>query len=185
MLDEQRSASVFICLISQVAVLLMDTQGTFDSQSTLRDSATVFALSTMISSMQVTYSDLHPSDVAFALVISIFMCRNHNRFFGFSSIRRWWNDNDLSDSQHLLDIWGFHPAPEENGGCVTLVRSHHPLLLKRNFYLANASMLTKQTLYLYPYKWCLTELLAYSLTFWFFVLWLFSSFTLTHQRIFY
>lgn len=37
----------------QVAVLLMDTQGTFDSQSTLRDSATVFALSTMISSMQV------------------------------------------------------------------------------------------------------------------------------------
>lgn len=40
-------------LILQVAVLLMDTQGTFDSQSTLRDSATVFALSTMISSMQV------------------------------------------------------------------------------------------------------------------------------------
>lgn len=39
--------------ILQVAVLLMDTQGTFDSQSTLRDSATVFALSTMISSMQV------------------------------------------------------------------------------------------------------------------------------------
>lgn len=38
---------------SQVAVLLMDTQGTFDSQSTLRDSATVFALSTMISSIQV------------------------------------------------------------------------------------------------------------------------------------
>lgn len=34
-------------------MLLMDTQGTFDSQSTLRDSATVFALSTMISSMQV------------------------------------------------------------------------------------------------------------------------------------
>uniref|UniRef100_A0A3P8VC35 Atlastin GTPase 1 n=1 Tax=Cynoglossus semilaevis TaxID=244447 RepID=A0A3P8VC35_CYNSE len=38
---------------TKVAVLLMDTQGTFDSQSTLRDSATVFALSTMISSMQV------------------------------------------------------------------------------------------------------------------------------------
>uniref|UniRef100_A0A8C8M9Q9 GB1/RHD3-type G domain-containing protein n=1 Tax=Oncorhynchus tshawytscha TaxID=74940 RepID=A0A8C8M9Q9_ONCTS len=37
----------------KVAVLLMDTQGTFDSQSTLRDSATVFALSTMISSMQL------------------------------------------------------------------------------------------------------------------------------------
>uniref|UniRef100_A0A3Q3FUQ8 Atlastin GTPase 1 n=1 Tax=Labrus bergylta TaxID=56723 RepID=A0A3Q3FUQ8_9LABR len=40
-------------MYKQVAVLLMDTQGTFDSQSTLRDSATVFALSTMISSMQV------------------------------------------------------------------------------------------------------------------------------------
>ncbi|ELW47001.1 Atlastin-1, partial [Tupaia chinensis] len=37
----------------KVAVLLMDTQGTFDSQSTLRDSATVFALSTMISSIQL------------------------------------------------------------------------------------------------------------------------------------
>ncbi|KAI1237445.1 hypothetical protein IHE44_0013518 [Lamprotornis superbus] len=37
---------------TKVAVLLMDTQGTFDSQSTLRDSATVFALSTMISSIQ-------------------------------------------------------------------------------------------------------------------------------------
>uniref|UniRef100_A0A8C4R528 Atlastin GTPase 2 n=1 Tax=Eptatretus burgeri TaxID=7764 RepID=A0A8C4R528_EPTBU len=38
---------------TKLAVLLMDTQGTFDSQSTLRDSATVFALSTMISSVQV------------------------------------------------------------------------------------------------------------------------------------
>lgn len=45
--------SVPVCCVFQVAVLLMDTQGTFDSQSTLRDSATVFALSTMISSMQV------------------------------------------------------------------------------------------------------------------------------------
>lgn len=38
---------------SQVAVLLMDTQGAFDSQSTIRDCATVFALSTMTSSLQV------------------------------------------------------------------------------------------------------------------------------------
>ena len=37
----------------QVAVLLMDTQGAFDSESTVRDCATVFALSTMISSVQV------------------------------------------------------------------------------------------------------------------------------------
>ncbi|XP_064603962.1 atlastin-2-like isoform X2 [Liolophura sinensis] len=37
----------------EVAVLLMDTQGAFDSESTVRDCATVFALSTMLSSVQV------------------------------------------------------------------------------------------------------------------------------------
>ncbi|ESO86215.1 hypothetical protein LOTGIDRAFT_167448 [Lottia gigantea] len=36
-----------------LAVLLMDTQGAFDSESTVRDCATVFALSTMLSSVQV------------------------------------------------------------------------------------------------------------------------------------
>uniref|UniRef100_A0A1A8CMD8 Ring finger protein 112 n=1 Tax=Nothobranchius kadleci TaxID=1051664 RepID=A0A1A8CMD8_NOTKA len=38
---------------SKVAVLLMDTQGAFDSQSTIRECATLFALSTMTSSVQV------------------------------------------------------------------------------------------------------------------------------------
>ncbi|XP_067288507.1 atlastin-2-like isoform X1 [Pseudorasbora parva] len=38
---------------SQVAVLLLDTQGAFDSQSTIKDCATLFALSTMTSSVQV------------------------------------------------------------------------------------------------------------------------------------
>ncbi|XP_020300788.1 atlastin isoform X1 [Pseudomyrmex gracilis] len=37
----------------KVAVILMDTQGAFDSQSTVRDCATVFALSTMLSSVQI------------------------------------------------------------------------------------------------------------------------------------
>ncbi|RWS30437.1 atlastin-2-like protein [Leptotrombidium deliense] len=37
----------------EVAILLMDTQGAFDSEYTVRDSATVFALSTMTSSIQV------------------------------------------------------------------------------------------------------------------------------------
>nr|KAF6307594.1 atlastin GTPase 2 [Myotis myotis] len=37
---------------TKVAVLLMDTQGAFDSQSTIKDCATVFALSTMTSSVQ-------------------------------------------------------------------------------------------------------------------------------------
>jgi len=34
-------------------VLLMDTQGAFDSMSTVKDCATVFALSTLLSSVQV------------------------------------------------------------------------------------------------------------------------------------
>ncbi|KAM4591403.1 atlastin-2 isoform 1-T1 [Odontesthes bonariensis] len=38
---------------TKVAVLLVDTQGAFDSQSTIKDCATVFALSTMTSSVQV------------------------------------------------------------------------------------------------------------------------------------
>lgn len=37
----------------KVAVLLMDTQGAFDSESTVRECATVFALSTMLSSVQI------------------------------------------------------------------------------------------------------------------------------------
>ncbi|XP_073710289.1 atlastin-3 [Misgurnus anguillicaudatus] len=38
---------------SEVAVVLMDTQGAFDSQSTVKDCATIFALSTMTSSVQI------------------------------------------------------------------------------------------------------------------------------------
>lgn len=37
----------------RVAIILLDTQGTFDSQSTVKDCATVFALSTMLSSVQI------------------------------------------------------------------------------------------------------------------------------------
>lgn len=44
--------------LPQVAVVLMDTQGAFDSQSTVRDCATIFALSTMTSSVQVNF--VHP-----------------------------------------------------------------------------------------------------------------------------
>ncbi|KAK7103242.1 atlastin-2-like isoform X3 [Littorina saxatilis] len=46
----------FFCKLrngEEIAILLMDTQGAFDSESTVRDCATIFALSTMISSMQV------------------------------------------------------------------------------------------------------------------------------------
>ncbi|TSK20062.1 Atlastin-2 [Bagarius yarrelli] len=38
---------------TKVAVLLIDTQGAFDSQSTIKDCATLFALSTMTSSVQL------------------------------------------------------------------------------------------------------------------------------------
>ncbi|XP_055380890.1 atlastin [Condylostylus longicornis] len=37
----------------KIAILLLDTQGAFDSQSTVKDCATVFALSTMLSSVQI------------------------------------------------------------------------------------------------------------------------------------
>ena len=40
-------------MLLQVVILLLDTQGAFDTQSTVKDCATVFALSTMISSVQV------------------------------------------------------------------------------------------------------------------------------------
>lgn len=40
-------------LYFQVAVILMDTQGTFDIQSSMKDSTTVFALTTMVSSVLV------------------------------------------------------------------------------------------------------------------------------------
>ncbi|XP_033126667.1 atlastin-2-like [Anneissia japonica] len=49
-------SDVFICPgpnDKDVAVLLMDTQGAFDTESTVKDCATVFALSTMLSSVQV------------------------------------------------------------------------------------------------------------------------------------
>ncbi|PAV64706.1 hypothetical protein WR25_26899 isoform A [Diploscapter pachys] len=37
----------------EVAIFLMDTQGTFDHQSTVQDCATIFALSTLLSSVQI------------------------------------------------------------------------------------------------------------------------------------
>lgn len=52
-------------LVSQIPVLLLDTQGAFDSQSTMEDSATIFALSTLISSIQVynLYQNIHETDL--------------------------------------------------------------------------------------------------------------------------
>lgn len=47
----------FFCTLpnseEEIAIILMDTQGAFDSESTVRDCATIFALSTMLSSIQV------------------------------------------------------------------------------------------------------------------------------------
>ncbi|KAL1479460.1 hypothetical protein MTO96_051825 [Rhipicephalus appendiculatus] len=41
------------CNGEEVAVLLMDTQGTFDSESTMKESVTIFSLSMMTSSVQI------------------------------------------------------------------------------------------------------------------------------------
>ncbi|RDD47484.1 Atlastin-1 [Trichoplax sp. H2] len=46
----------FLCELpdgEEVVVLIMDTQGAFDKQSTIKDCAVIFALSTMISSVQI------------------------------------------------------------------------------------------------------------------------------------
>ena len=47
--------SFILFFLPQVAVLLMDTQGAFDHQATVKDCATIFALSTMISSTEVCF----------------------------------------------------------------------------------------------------------------------------------
>jgi atlastin len=75
-----------------VVVLVMDTQGIFDSQSTGTDCATVFALSTMMSSIQVTFS-----------LFSSFLISGENRkksrtFFQVYNLSMNIRENDL---QHL------------------------------------------------------------------------------------
>jgi hypothetical protein len=50
----------------------MDTQGAFDSESTVRDCATVFALSTMISSVQVSLTGL--SDLTIIKTLELEFC---------------------------------------------------------------------------------------------------------------
>uniref|UniRef100_A0A8D0CXQ6 Atlastin GTPase 2 n=1 Tax=Sander lucioperca TaxID=283035 RepID=A0A8D0CXQ6_SANLU len=55
----------------KVAVLLMDTQGAFDSQSTIKDCATLFALSTMTSSVQVSCSSSLQSRCYATLFLSL------------------------------------------------------------------------------------------------------------------
>lgn len=51
----------------EVAIVLMDTQGAFDSEYTVRDSATVFALSTMTSSIQGKEMSLVGTCLSFGL----------------------------------------------------------------------------------------------------------------------
>nr|XP_046917719.1 atlastin-3-like isoform X2 [Dermatophagoides farinae] len=56
----------------EVAVILMDTQGAFDSEYTVKDSATVFALSTMTSSIQV-FNIMHNLQEDNLQVLEIFL----------------------------------------------------------------------------------------------------------------
>lgn len=37
----------------KIAIILMDTQGVFDNESTVKDNTVIFALSTMVSSVQI------------------------------------------------------------------------------------------------------------------------------------
>lgn len=45
--------NVFVFIFHQVAVLLMDTQGVFDNEYTVKDNVSLFALTNLISSVQV------------------------------------------------------------------------------------------------------------------------------------
>lgn len=49
----------------QVVVILLDTQGAFDTESTVKECATIFALSTMLSSVQVynLHSNIQENDL--------------------------------------------------------------------------------------------------------------------------
>ena len=48
-----------ICLFQKIAVVLMDTEGTFDRQSSIGGNTRIFALSTLISSVQVYVEVIH------------------------------------------------------------------------------------------------------------------------------
>lgn len=55
----------------------MDTQGAFDTESTVKDCATIFALSTMTSSIQVLYVGLSfilPASVCLSDVVVFPVC---------------------------------------------------------------------------------------------------------------
>ena len=65
--------------LQQVAVLLMDTQGAFDSSSTVKDCATIFALSTMTSSTQVMYTAKSVWTVSLDNKNKILNLNNHSR----------------------------------------------------------------------------------------------------------
>jgi len=62
-------------LLLQANVLLMDTQGAFDSMSTIKDCATVFALSTLLSSVQIynIMSNLQEDDLQHLQVFSLLL----------------------------------------------------------------------------------------------------------------
>jgi len=65
------------CVLSpQASVLLMDTQGAFDSMSTVKDCATVFALSTLLSSVQVynLMSNVQEDDLQHLQVFIALLC---------------------------------------------------------------------------------------------------------------
>ncbi len=44
---------VLLCSGDKVAVVLIDTQGTFDNKTTMHENATIFALNSVLSSFQV------------------------------------------------------------------------------------------------------------------------------------
>ena len=72
--------------LDQVVILLMDTQGAFDSESTVKDCATVFALSTMLSSVQVNHSLYHSSTINECCLAGETLRKDTQRTFVFDKI---------------------------------------------------------------------------------------------------
>jgi len=87
-------------MLLQANVLLMDTQGAFDSMSTVKDCATVFALSTLLSSVQVynLMSNLQEDDLQH---LQVFTC-TYLSFIGRPFVK--WSPPMLSDRCPVLSV---------------------------------------------------------------------------------
>lgn len=128
------------CCRLQVAVLLVDTQGAFDSQSTIKDCATVFALSTMTSSVQVTLQQL------FCLSSSFFQMLTFLFVFQVYNLSQNIQEDDL---QHL-QVWFKISVCSKDSQCRNSVKSDYAYLSLKLF--TEYGRLAMEEIYLKPFQ---------------------------------